>query len=145
MDELACAECNADVRRAAADGLEEQQIPGPDLVPVDPFAFVILLSRFAGKRCAVPGKHPLDEPAAIEPAVWAHCLRSNTVSLEGPSPWQSVLRQQPVSCSVGLGVGKGRGLGTLPLDAHPPTMADAKSRGMSQRARIVMAPDSVSS
>ena len=70
MHELACAERNANMRGTAAHRLEENEIPGLDLMSIHAFPFVVLVSRFAGKRRAMLRKHPLDEPAAVKAARW---------------------------------------------------------------------------
>jgi hypothetical protein len=66
MHERACAERNADVRRTTGHRLEKNEIPGLNLIPFHAFPLVVLFTRFAGKRCPVLRKYPLDEPAAVK-------------------------------------------------------------------------------
>ena len=68
MDELASAQRNPDVRRAAADGLEEHQIPRLHVVTIELPSFVVLLSCFARKDGSVLSEDPLHEATAIEPS-----------------------------------------------------------------------------
>jgi len=67
MHELAGTESDSHVRCTAADGLEEHKVSGLNLILPDLFAFVVLLPRLSREDSPVLGKHPLDEPAAIEP------------------------------------------------------------------------------
>ena len=90
MHELAGAERNTDVRGAAAHRFEEDQIPGAHLIPIDTFAVFVLVSRFAGKRCAVPGEHPLDEPAAVEAA----SRFTPSVQIRGPAKGERCRNQR---------------------------------------------------
>ena len=66
VHELACTNRHADVRGATADGLEEQQIAGLDLVEIHRRALVILLAHFARQHSAELREYVLDESAAIE-------------------------------------------------------------------------------
>jgi hypothetical protein len=66
MDELAVSEGDADVRGAAADGLEEHEVPWFDRVAIDRRADIELIPYLARQRLSVLGEHVADEPAAIE-------------------------------------------------------------------------------
>jgi hypothetical protein len=68
VHELPVSEGNADVRRTAAYCLEKHEVSGLDLVRIDSLPFVILFLCLTRERRAVLSEHPLDEPAAIEPA-----------------------------------------------------------------------------
>jgi hypothetical protein len=45
---------------------EKNEIPRLNLIAFHAFPLVELFTRFAGKRCAMLRKHPLDEPAAVK-------------------------------------------------------------------------------
>lgn len=66
VDEALGVERNRDVRRAGSHRREEEEIAGEELVPFDRRAFGVLLAGFPRQRHAVPRKHPLSEPAAVE-------------------------------------------------------------------------------
>jgi hypothetical protein len=67
MYELTVAEGDADVRRTAADSLEEHEISGLNLILIDPIPFAVLFPGLARERGAMLSEHPLNEPTAIEP------------------------------------------------------------------------------
>ena len=66
MNELTVAEGDADVRRAWAHGLEEDEIARLHLVTVNWPSYLELRLDLAGELLSVLGKHVADEPAAVE-------------------------------------------------------------------------------
>jgi hypothetical protein len=68
MDELACSQRDAHVRRPSTDGLEEHEIPRLNIVTIELFSLVVLLARFAREARPVLREDPLHEATAIEPA-----------------------------------------------------------------------------
>ena len=67
MYEPARTESDPHVRRTATDGLEEHEVSGLNLILPDLVALVVLFPHLSREDCAVLGKHPLHEAAAIEP------------------------------------------------------------------------------
>jgi hypothetical protein len=68
VHKLARSERDPDVRRTAADGLEEHEISRLHIVPIERASFAVLLTRFARENRAVLCEDPLHETAAVEAA-----------------------------------------------------------------------------
>ena len=68
MDELACSQRDAHVRRPSTDGLEEHEITRLNIDTIELLSLVVLRTRFAREARPVLGEDPLHEAAAIEPA-----------------------------------------------------------------------------
>ena len=68
MDELACSQRDAHVRRPSTDGLEEHEITRLNIVTIELLSLVVLRTRFPGEARPVLSEDPLYEATAIEPA-----------------------------------------------------------------------------
>ena len=66
VDEAPFADRHTYVRRAAAHGLEKDQVSRLDVAQIDSTPDSILILHFARQHRAVPCEHPLHQPAAVE-------------------------------------------------------------------------------
>jgi hypothetical protein len=66
VDESVTPERQANVRGAATDGFEEQEVSRLDFVEAHLVAGAVLIADLAWQRGAVTPKHVLNKPAAVE-------------------------------------------------------------------------------
>jgi hypothetical protein len=66
VHEVTAAECDADMRRSFAHGLEKDEVTWPDLILIDLLSDLVLLARLSRQRCAMLGENPLDQTTAVE-------------------------------------------------------------------------------
>ena len=133
MHELAAAEGDPHVRRTAADGLEEHQVPGLTSSRSIFASLVVLLPHLsreavpccANTHCTKPlQSNPRD--GSLPPFRYGVPRSARAVAIS--SAGASGVRGSRASGRAGLlAPGKGCGLGTAPPLAHPATMADAST------------------